>query len=640
MFSVQPAIAANGTLTFTPAADANGSATVTVKIHDDGGTSGGGIDTSAPQTFTITVTEVNDTPIADDDSPTTAFNTAVSIDVRANDDPGPANESGQTLTITAFTQGGDGSVAVDGANLKYIPSLDFVGVDTFTYMVCDNGTTNGLPEAKCDTATVTVTVYPGTNGLLATVGSSDADFNHIDGVDVMFTSYGSSKKLAATSPGTFHYELDLKNETGVTLHKKGKKLPPIIRNGVSIADRNGGSVAVIITIPSLPVTPGMPVPPSAIEATNIANSAFKADGWHAVRAHPDDRAEDVDVEVWWTSSAPGGNCYEPSLAWIEGQPDNNAFVKCIKVTGIEIPKHHEAHIHLSLEFGLKGTSGWANNAATAFRAGFPFRSQTQVTLDSDFPIPLLANMTYSGNDVVGLSAAGEQLTAIGGFVFDQNGSGIGAANVNGMTGATIRIYNSAPSMANRCTTTGEVAEYEVDPDGFYFIRNASPVVNVPTSTGNNLPYNIRYYVMVCDVVNVPSAYWPARYIDHKLNYREFEEENFYVSNPTHLAFSVQPINGNRANRTMYTVQVTLLDNWNNVVNDDSTKVTLTKIGGAGGLTGTTTRTMNDGYATFNDLKITASGPGNQLQASDTTGGGSPHPFSPGGIDSNVFTVNP
>ena len=51
-----------GNLTYTPAANANGLATVTVKIHDDGGTANSGADTSASQTFTITVTPVNDAP--------------------------------------------------------------------------------------------------------------------------------------------------------------------------------------------------------------------------------------------------------------------------------------------------------------------------------------------------------------------------------------------------------------------------------------------------------------------------------------------------------------------------------------------------------------------------------------------------
>jgi hypothetical protein len=62
LFSEQPAIDAAGKLTYTPAPDKNGSATVTVTLHDDGGTANGGSDTSASQTFTITVTAVNDAP--------------------------------------------------------------------------------------------------------------------------------------------------------------------------------------------------------------------------------------------------------------------------------------------------------------------------------------------------------------------------------------------------------------------------------------------------------------------------------------------------------------------------------------------------------------------------------------------------
>src|SRR5207248_2595747 len=51
LFSAQPAISPTGTLTYTSAAGATGSATVTVQLHDDGGTANGGADTSAAQTF-------------------------------------------------------------------------------------------------------------------------------------------------------------------------------------------------------------------------------------------------------------------------------------------------------------------------------------------------------------------------------------------------------------------------------------------------------------------------------------------------------------------------------------------------------------------------------------------------------------
>jgi hypothetical protein len=55
IFAAAPAIAVNGTLTYTPKAGASGTATIGVVVRDSGGTSNGGVDTSAVHTFTITV---------------------------------------------------------------------------------------------------------------------------------------------------------------------------------------------------------------------------------------------------------------------------------------------------------------------------------------------------------------------------------------------------------------------------------------------------------------------------------------------------------------------------------------------------------------------------------------------------------
>ena len=62
LFAVQPAIAANGDLTYTPADDANGLAIVTVSVTDNGGVANDGDDTSPNSTFNIDVTLVNDEP--------------------------------------------------------------------------------------------------------------------------------------------------------------------------------------------------------------------------------------------------------------------------------------------------------------------------------------------------------------------------------------------------------------------------------------------------------------------------------------------------------------------------------------------------------------------------------------------------
>src|SRR5690606_35597601 len=62
LFLIQPAISNAGVLTYTPAANANGSATVTVTLSDDGSGVAPNVNTSAAQTFTITVDAINDVP--------------------------------------------------------------------------------------------------------------------------------------------------------------------------------------------------------------------------------------------------------------------------------------------------------------------------------------------------------------------------------------------------------------------------------------------------------------------------------------------------------------------------------------------------------------------------------------------------
>ena len=67
LFSTQPAISANGTLTYTPVGAGFGMATVSISLQDDGGTANGGVDTSSVQTFTITL---NGPPIVSIVNPT------------------------------------------------------------------------------------------------------------------------------------------------------------------------------------------------------------------------------------------------------------------------------------------------------------------------------------------------------------------------------------------------------------------------------------------------------------------------------------------------------------------------------------------------------------------------------------------
>src|SRR6185436_13184612 len=68
LFSAQPALSPDGTLTFTPAPNAFGQATVSVIASDNGGTACEGRNTSQAQTFVIDIGPTPDRPVANSQS--------------------------------------------------------------------------------------------------------------------------------------------------------------------------------------------------------------------------------------------------------------------------------------------------------------------------------------------------------------------------------------------------------------------------------------------------------------------------------------------------------------------------------------------------------------------------------------------
>lgn len=169
MFAVPPAVAPDGTLTFTPSSDASGVANVTVRLHDDGGTADGGSDTSAPQTFTISTVFVNDPPgfvmgpdleVAQDAGPQTFPAWARQISA------GPADEAGQALdfrvsvddaalfaTLPALTPDG---------TLTFAPAPTASGTATVTVQLHDDG--GGSDTSAAQSFTIAVTTFAEESG--------------------------------------------------------------------------------------------------------------------------------------------------------------------------------------------------------------------------------------------------------------------------------------------------------------------------------------------------------------------------------------------------------------------------------------------------------------------------------------------
>lgn len=167
LFAVPPAVASNGTLTFTPAPNVFGSATITLVAVDDGGVANGGVNTSAPQTFVITVTFVNQAPsfnrgpdqtVLEDAGAQTVANWATAISA------GPASEAAQTVVfqITGNTNPGLFSAAPaisPSGTLTYTPAANACGAATLTVRVQDNGGTanGGVDTSPTQTLGITVT---------------------------------------------------------------------------------------------------------------------------------------------------------------------------------------------------------------------------------------------------------------------------------------------------------------------------------------------------------------------------------------------------------------------------------------------------------------------------------------------------
>jgi large repetitive protein len=155
--------AADGVL-YQPSAFYNGPVTLVVTANDGGATGTGG-GANVNETIAITVTELNDAPIAIDDTRTTPEDVPLVFNassLRVNDLTAPAgavDEAGQNLTVSLpATQPSGADVTLVSGELTFTPPQDEIGDFTFTYIVTDDGTDDGVVAPRSDTGTVTVTV--------------------------------------------------------------------------------------------------------------------------------------------------------------------------------------------------------------------------------------------------------------------------------------------------------------------------------------------------------------------------------------------------------------------------------------------------------------------------------------------------
>ena len=260
----------NGTVTYTPAANYHGDDSFTYTISD----SKGGTDTA---TVAVTVTSVNDKPVAGND--TIAVNediAKVSGNLLAND----SDVDGDTISVSAVSQGAHGTVInVGNGTVTYTPAANYNGSDSFTYTVSDGkggtatGTVNVLIAAVNDKPEPTADILNVTEDTDATSGNlltNDTDAEG-DTLTITSVSQGSHGRVSNNNDGTVTYR-PASNYNGLDTFT------------YTVSDNHGGTAigtvnVVVAAVPDEPViTASSTLSVAALGTLNFQVSANDLDG--------------------------------------------------------------------------------------------------------------------------------------------------------------------------------------------------------------------------------------------------------------------------------------------------------------------------------------------------------------------------
>jgi hypothetical protein len=191
------------TVRYWPDPDFEGSDTFTYDSAADGFTS--------TATVFLTVIGANDPPIAVADGATTPEETTVTIPVLAND----SDPDGDPVSLLAVGPASFGASAVAGSTVSYLPDLNYVGPDLFTYTISDGAgglatgvisitvaPLNDAPQATDDTAG---TFLDTTVSIAVTVNDTDVDG---DPISVSGVGGAADGTTSVEGPGTIEYVPD------------------------------------------------------------------------------------------------------------------------------------------------------------------------------------------------------------------------------------------------------------------------------------------------------------------------------------------------------------------------------------------------------------------------------------------------
>jgi gliding motility-associated-like protein len=246
----------NGVVTFTPAKDFTGTASITYTVNDNDG------ETSNVATISIAVSNVNDLPMATNDAFSTDEDVEATFNILTNDRDVDGTLQPSTVDLDPSSPGIQNTVDVAGGTIntvnstgtvRYVPAKNFFGTVTARYTVSDN------EGGVSNVATITITVNsvndpPVANNDLAAaeenetvtinVLENDIDIDgslNIGSVDLNTSQTGIQTSIT-TSAGTFTV-----NGSGVVTFDPIENYNGIATTTYTVRD-NGGATSNAATI--------------------------------------------------------------------------------------------------------------------------------------------------------------------------------------------------------------------------------------------------------------------------------------------------------------------------------------------------------------------------------------------------------
>ena len=249
-------VQSNNTLNYTPVMNFVGVAQVSYLVSDNNGGTATGI-------ISVTVLNINDAPVALDDTANTQENTAVNINVLAND----SDIDGDTLVVLNATVSNptNGTVSANADNtLLFTPTTNFNGNASVNYTISDNN--GGIASA-----TVTVNVISVNSTPVAVNDYATTDEDTLVTINVLANdSDVDGDALMVTDPTATN------GTVSVSLDSSIDYLPNANFNGsdtisYNVNDGNGATDSATVTV-TITAVNDAPIGVADTEVTNEDNA--------------------------------------------------------------------------------------------------------------------------------------------------------------------------------------------------------------------------------------------------------------------------------------------------------------------------------------------------------------------------------